>query len=232
MLIKTAIDSLTHLFFPHICAGCGSDVINKSQLLCLACTDRLPLTNYYAHADNPVEKTFWGRIPLNHATSYLYFNKDSIVQQLLHQFKYKGNQEIGLYFGRKMGSAISSAARFQTPDFLVPLPLHPQRQKKRGYNQAEVLCRGMAQSMAIPVLEQVVSRTMQTQTQTHKNRESRWQNMEGKFILKDPSMLENKHVMLVDDVITTGATLEACGLELLKARGLLLSIATLAYTSA
>ena len=231
MLIKTAIDSLTHLFFPHICAGCGTDVINKDQLLCLACTDRLPLTNYYAHADNPVEKTFWGRIPLNHAASYLYFNKDSIVQQLMHQFKYKGNQEIGLYFGRKMGSAISSAVRFQTPDFLVPLPLHPQRQKKRGYNQAEVLCRGMAQSLAIPVLEQVVSRTMQTETQTHKNRESRWQNMEGKFILNHPSLLENKHVMLVDDVITTGATLEACGLELLKARGLLLSIATLAYTS-
>ncbi|HTE26220.1 ComF family protein [Flavitalea sp.] len=231
MLIKTAIDSLTHLFFPHICAGCGSDVINKNQLLCLACTDRLPLTNYYAHADNPVEKTFWGRIPLNHATSYLYFNKDSIVQQLMHQFKYKGNQEIGLYFGKKMGSAISSAPRFQTPDFLVPLPLHPQRQKKRGYNQAEVLCRGMAESMGIPVLEQAVSRTMQTETQTHKNRESRWQNMEGKFVLKHPSLIENKHVILVDDVITTGATLEACGLELLKARGLLLSIATLAYTS-
>src|SRR6188768_3774855 len=134
MLIRTAIDSLTHLFFPHNCAGCGSDVINKNQLLCLACTDRLPLTNYYAHADNPVEKTFWGRIPLNHATSYLYFNKDSIVQQLMHQFKYKGNEEIGLYFGKKMGSALSSAARFQPPDFLVPLPLHPQRQKKRGYN--------------------------------------------------------------------------------------------------
>jgi ComF family protein len=232
MLIKTAIDSLTHLFFPHICAGCGTDVINKDQLLCLACTDRLPLTNYYAHADNPVEKTFWGRIPLNHAASYLYFNKDSIVQQLMHQFKYKGNQEIGLYFGRKMGSAVLSAARFQPPDFLVPLPLHPQRQKKRGYNQAEVLCRGMAQSLAIPVLEQAVIRTMQTETQTHKNRESRWQNMEGKFILNHPSLLENKHVMLVDDVITTGATLEACGVELLKARGLLLSIATLAYTSA
>ena len=231
MLIKTAIDSLTHLFFPHICAGFGTDVINKDQLLCLACTDRLPLRNYYAHADNPVEKTFWGRIPLNHAASYLYFNKDSIVQQLMHQFKYKGNQEIGLYFGRKMGSAISAAARFQSPDFLIPLPLHPQRQKKRGYNQAEVLCRGMAQSLAIPVLEQVVSRTMQTETQTHKNRESRWQNMEGKFILNHPSLLENKHVMLVDDVITTGATLEACGIELLKARGLLLSIATLAYTS-
>jgi ComF family protein len=232
MLIKTVIDSLTHLFFPHICAGCASDVINKNQLLCLACMEKLPLTNYHAHADNPVEKTFWGRIPLNHATSYLYFTKDSIVQQLMHQFKYKGNQEIGLYFGRKMGSALSTAARVGKPDLLVPLPLHPKRQQKRGYNQAEVLCRGMAESMGIPVLEHVVTRASQTQTQTHKNRESRWQNMEGKFVLKDPSALENKHVILVDDVITTGATLEACGVELLKVRGLLLSIATLAYTAA
>jgi ComF family protein len=232
MLIRTVIDSLTHLFFPHICAGCGSDVISKNQLLCLACIERLPLTNYHAHADNPVEKTFWGRIPLSHATSYLYFSKDSIVQQLMHQFKYKGNREIGLYFGRKMGSAITSASRLQKPDLLIPLPLHPQRQKKRGYNQAEVICRGMAESMAVPVLEWAIRRSTQTETQTHKNRESRWQNMEGKFVLKDPSVLENKHVILVDDVLTTGATLEACGLELLKARGLILSIATLAYTSA
>ncbi|RYY13217.1 MAG: ComF family protein, partial [Chitinophagaceae bacterium] len=127
---------------------------------------------------------------------------------------------------------LASASRLRPPDFLVPLPLHPERQKKRGYNQAELLCRGMGESMGIPVLEQVVSRATQTKTQTHKSRESRWQNMEGKFFLKDASVLENKHVMLVDDVITTGATLEACGLELLKARGLLLSIATLAYTSA
>ena len=229
--MKTAIDSLTHLFFPHIGAGCGSDVINNKQLLCLACTDRLPLTNYHAHADNPVEKTFWGRIPLNHATSYLYFSKDSIVQQLMHQFKYKGNKEIGLYFGKKMGSAILSSTRIQNPDFLVPLPLHPQRQKKRGYNQAEIICRGMGESMGVPVLDHVVGRAAQTETQTHKNRESRWQNMNGKFVLKNQSLLENKHVILVDDVITTGATLEACGLELLKAQGLLLSIATLAYTS-
>ena len=231
MLLKYALDSLTHLFFPHICAGCGSDVINQDQLLCLACTERLPLTNYHTYSDNPVEKTFWGRIPVTHATSYLYFSKDSIVQQLMHQFKYRGNKDIGMYFGKKMGSVLLHADRLQKADFLVPLPLHASRRRKRGFNQAEVLCHGMAETLGIPVLTQAVTRNIETVTQTHQNRTSRWQNMEGKFYMPDPEMLQNKHVILVDDVITTGATLEACGHELLKAQGLLLSIATLAYTS-
>lgn len=231
MLFKNAIDSVTHLFFPHICAACGSDIISQQQLLCLTCTEKLPLTNYHAYPDNPVEKTFWGRIPLIYASSYLYFSKDSIVQQLMHQFKYKGNQDIGTYFGKKMGAAFQTATRLQKPDFLVPLPLHPSREKKRGYNQAGILCDGMSEAMNIPVLRQAVTRKTHTETQTHKNRASRWQNMDGRFWIGDPSILENKHVMLVDDVITTGATLEACGQELLKAKGLLLSIATLAYTS-
>jgi ComF family protein len=231
MLFKDALDSLTHLFFPHICAGCGSDILGKEQLLCVSCNRRLPLTNYHKYADNPVEKTFWGRIPVTNAMSYLYFNKNSIVQQLMHQFKYKGNQDIGIYFGRKMGVAIQESDRLQPPDFLVPLPLHHLRQRKRGYNQAEVLCRGMSESLGIPVLEKAVTRESRTETQTHKNRESRWQNMDGRFTLKDPEALINKHIVLVDDVITTGATLEACGHELRKASGLVLSIATLAYTS-
>jgi ComF family protein len=231
MFFKQAIESVTHLFFPHICVGCGSDILSSQQLLCISCINKLPLTNYHAHADNPVEKTFWGRIPLMHATSYLYFSKNSIVQQLLHQFKYKGNQDIGVYFGRKMGDAFASAGRLQKADFLVPLPLHRSREHKRGYNQAEILCRGMAEAMNIPVLNTVVTRTAKTETQTHKGRSSRWENMEGKFLVPEPNILQNKHVILVDDVITTGATLEACGLELLKAQGLILSIATLAYTS-
>jgi ComF family protein len=231
MLLKSAVDSITHLFFPHICAACGSDILSKQQLLCVSCTGRLPLTNYDSQAGNPVEKTFWGRIPVTHAMSYLYFSKDSIVQQLMHQFKYKGNAEIGSFFGRKMGAAMLTSERLSKPDYLIPLPLHVHRERKRGYNQAEVLCRGMAETLGLPVLDKVVTRETQTETQTHKSRASRWQNMEGRFTLKDPDSLQDKHVMLVDDVITTGATLEACGHELLKAKGLLLSIATLAYTS-
>ncbi len=198
----------------------------------MSCTDRLPFTNFHRFEDNPVEKTFWGRLPLAHASSYLYFNKDSIVQQLMHQLKYKGNKQIGLHFGKQIGAVLMGSPRFPAADYLVPLPLHAARQKKRGYNQAGLLCEGMAESLNIPVLEQAVIRRSETVSQTNKNRASRWENMENKFFLRDPACLENKHVVLVDDVITTGATLEACGLELLKANGLLLSIVTLAYTSA
>ncbi len=231
MFIRGALDSLTHLFFPHVCATCGSDVIQKTQILCVGCTNRLPLTNFHLHQHNPVEKNFWGRLPLAHASSYLYFNKDSIVQQLMHQFKYRGNQDIGLHFGKKIGASLLSATHFPAPDFLVPLPLHRNRQKKRGYNQAEVLCKGMAESLGIPVLGQAVVRDSETMSQTNKNRISRWENMSGRFSLQEPAKLENRHVVLVDDVITTGATLEACGLELIKAKGLMLSIVTLAYTA-
>ncbi|MET0300053.1 MAG: phosphoribosyltransferase family protein [Flavitalea sp.] len=230
-MIRNALDSLVHLFFPHICAACGSDVINKQQLLCLACSERLPLTHYHAFEDNPVEKTFWGRLPLANASSYLYYNKDSIVQHLMHQFKYKGNREIGLYFGKKMGAEILNSTRMKAPDFLVPLPLHSARLQKRGYNQSEILCQGMAAELQIPVLANAVIRKTQTGTQTKQNRSSRWQNMEGRFEVKDRAKLENRHILLVDDVVTTGATLEACGHELMRAGGLILSIATLAYTN-
>jgi ComF family protein len=230
-MIRSAFQSLSHLFFPHICTGCGSDIINTEQLLCFSCIDRLPITDFHRHADNPVEKVFWGRIPVSQATSYIYFSKDSLIQQLLHEFKYKGNTDIGLYFGRKMGESLVQSDRFPLMDGLVPLPLHTGKERKRGYNQAKILCDGMAEVLKVPILDKAIMRTRKTETQTHKSRVERWMNMEGKFRIEDPALLENRNILLVDDVITTGATLEACGYELMRAKGLLLSIATLAYTS-
>jgi len=183
------------------------------------------------HANNPVEKIFWGRLPLVAASSYLYFTKDSLLQHLLHSFKYKGNKDIGFYFGRCMGGNFLRSNRFNHIDALIPLPLHPKKEKKRGYNQATVLCDGIAEIMQIPVLKNAVLRPTATDTQTHKNRIRRWENIEGKFLLANNHLITQKHVLLIDDVVTTGATLEACGHELLKAGGVQLSIATLAYTS-
>jgi ComF family protein len=149
------------------------------------------------------------------------------MQHLMHQFKYKGNKELGLQLGRLMGNALKSASRFSEIDALIPLPLFPSKEKKRGYNQATVLCDGMAEILNIPVLNNVITRPQHTETQTKKGRIERWRNIEGKFQLIDPLKIQNKHVLLVDDVITTGATLEACGNELLKADNVKLSIATL-----
>lgn len=224
-------NSLSHLFFPHICVGCGSDVINKEQTLCLLCNDQLPVTNFHFHANNPVEKIFWGRIPLAAAASYLYFTKESLLQHLLHQLKYNGNKEVGYFLGQQMGNAFKQSNRFSDIDALVALPLFPSKERKRGYNQAAVLCEGFSAATGIPFLNNIVARTLSTETQTHKNRIERWQNMDGRFELKEEKLIAHKKIVLIDDVVTTGATLEACGHELLKAPETQLIIATLAYTS-
>jgi len=220
----------SHLFFPHICVGCGTDVLGMKAVLCIKCVNRLPVTNFHLYAENQVEKIFRGRLPISQATSLCYFSKDSLIQRLLHQLKYKGNKEVGYFAGRLMGIAIRQSETYDSVDALIPLPLFASREKKRGYNQAAVLCDGISAITGVPVLKNVISRLTSTETQTHKNRIERWLNMEGRFELRDPEAIKNKHVLLVDDVLTTGATLEACGHELLQAENTTVSIATLAYT--
>ncbi|HMK24680.1 MAG TPA: phosphoribosyltransferase family protein [Chitinophagaceae bacterium] len=228
--LKEIKDSFLHLLFPHVCTGCGSDILNEESVLCMRCMDAMPETNFEIHPNNPVEKTFWGRLPLVGATAQFYFTKESLMQQLMHQFKYKRNKELGLQLGRIMGDQIKRSGRFEATA-LVPLPLFPAKEKRRGYNQATVLCEGMAETMNIPVLDKAIIRPQHTETQTKKGRIERWKNMEGKFILSDPGAIRNKHLLLVDDVVTTGATLEACGNELLKTEGVRLSVATLCVAS-
>jgi len=227
---KEIKDSFLHLLFPHICAGCGTDLLDKESMLCIRCIAGLPETNFSVHAGNPIEKMLWGRIPLAGATATYYFSKESLIQHLVHQFKYKGNKDLGLQLGRLLGKYLVQSDRFNA-EALVPLPLFAVKEKRRGYNQATVLCDGIAEIMKIPVLKNAVSRPQHTDTQTKKGRLERWQNMEGKFVLQDEKAIANKHLLLVDDVITTGATLEACGTELLKGNNVKLSIATLCVAS-
>lgn len=228
--LKEIKDAVLHLLFPHICTGCGSDILHEESVLCMRCIDAMPETNFELHSNNPVEKTFWGRLPLAGATAQFYFTKESLMQHLMHQFKYKHNKDLGLQFGRIMGEQLKKSGRFEV-DALIPLPLFPAKEKRRGYNQATVLCEGIAEAMKIPVLDKIISRPQHTETQTKKGRIERWKNMEGKFILADADAIKNKHLLLVDDVVTTGATLEACGNELLKAENVRLSLATLCIAS-
>lgn len=224
---KEIKDSLLQIVFPHVCSGCGSDLLNEESQLCLRCLTSLPETNFQLHEGNPVEKLFWGRLKLASATAQYYFTKESLMQHLMHQFKYKGNKELGLQLGRLIGSSLIIANRFNTIDGLIPLPLFPAKEKRRGYNQATVLCEGISEIMEVPVLKNVITRTRFTDTQTKKGRLERWLNMEGNFELINREAILNKHLLLVDDVVTTGATLEACGHELLQADNIRLSIATL-----
>jgi ComF family protein len=228
--VKEIKDSFLHLFFPHVCAGCGSDRLDEESMLCIRCMADLPETNFQSHAGNPVEKMFWGRLQLAAATAGYYFTKESLMQQLVHEFKYKGDKELGLQMGRLLGKYLMQSGRF-TADALVALPLFPVKERKRGYNQAAVLCDGMAETMKIPVLKNAIIRPQHTETQTKKGRVERWRNMEGKFVLQDHQAVRNKRLLLVDDVITTGATLEACAEELLKGEHVTVSVAALCIAS-
>jgi ComF family protein len=229
--IKEIKESILHVVFPHVCDGCGSDLLNIESRLCIRCVASLPETNFEQHTGNPVEKLFWGRMQIIHAAAHFYFTKESLMQHLMHQFKYKRNKELGLQLGRMMGNDLMSSGRFNNIDALIPLPLFPSKEKKRGYNQATVLCDGIAEILNLPVLTNVITRPQHTETQTKKGRIERWKNIEGKFLLKDLKAIQHKHLLLVDDVVTTGATLEACGNELLSAENVKLSLATLCVAS-
>lgn len=228
--LKEIRESLLQIVFPHVCSGCGSDLLSIESNLCLRCVDALPETDFEKHANNPVEKMFWGRLPLESASATYYFTKESLVQHLMHRFKYKNNKELGLQLGRMMGYQLLHSGRFKT-EAIIPLPLFPGKEKRRGYNQSVLLCEGIAESLKVPVLTDVINRPEHTETQTKKGRIERWRNMEGKFFLTNPEKIAGKHLLLVDDVVTTGATLEACGTELLKAGKVKLSIATLCFAS-
>jgi len=227
--LTAAIEGFAHIFFPHLCIGCGTDLLDGNQMICFHCSHKLPTTNFEIYPDNPVERIFWGRATILSAMSQYYFTKNSVLQQILHQLKYKGKKEIGSHFGRILGESIFRSGRFNDIDSIVPLPLFASREKKRGYNQAAVLAEGISSVLHLPVLKTCIERTAATETQTQKNRVERWQNISGRFRLKNKEEIDGKHILLVDDVITTGATLDACVNEILRGANVRVSIATLAY---
>jgi len=229
--LQSVLSDALHLFYPHICTGCGSDLLPPDHLLCLKCISRLPHTNFAMHGNNAIEKIFWGRLPLVAAHSEFYFAKDTLVQHLVHLLKYNNNQAIGFYLGQLMGKSMLLSNRFNRLDYLVPLPLYPEKEKKRGYNQAAVICNGVSDVMNVPVLINNVTRQRFTTTQTRKHRVERWENVAGSFGVADKTQLKHQHLLLVDDVITTGATLEACGQAILSEVHAFLYIATLATTT-
>lgn len=228
-VLERVQEAFMHLLFPHTCAGCGSDVLGSKQQLCVQCVHAMPQTHFAAHANNPVEQSFWGRVPLRAGAALCYETKDSLLQRIIYACKYGGNKDLGVELGRLMGEALSNTNRFGKIDALVPLPLHPKKERKRGFNQSLLLCSGISEVTHLPIIKNAVRRTTPTQSQTRKNREQRWQNMKDRFELTNASFIHNKHLLLVDDVITTGATLEACGRALLEADGASLSVLTLAY---
>ena len=225
-----SIQSLLHLFFPHSCCGCGCDLLSENMVFCLYCEASMPLTRFEYFPGNPIEKIFWGRVEVIAASAYAYFTSGSAIQQSLHLLKYKGRKEVGHHLGLRMGAAIKHSGRFSDCEIIVPLPLYAEREKKRGYNQAKVIAESIAVELKIPVISGAVCRVKKTETQTHKSRIARWKNMETTFEIHNPKTIVNKHILLVDDVVTTGASLEACARVLLNIQGVRISICCLAHT--
>jgi ComF family protein len=189
----------------------------------------LPRTGFHTDVENEVARLFWGRIPVMQATSFIVFNKDSHYRNILHELKYKGHRHIGIEMGRLFGLELRGSP-FAKVDLIHPVPLYPSKLQKRGYNQSELIAKGLSSVLQVPLMTGLVIRTLETGTQTRKSRYERWENVRGTFQVDCPEPLLNKHVLLVDDVITTGATIEACAESLLSISGVSVSIASLAFT--
>ena len=223
------ISDFIALIFPNVCASCGKSLFKNEHSICTYCSYYLPKTNFHFDSNNPVAKIFWGRVPIHSAAAFYGFNKGGKVQQIIHQLKYNGHKQIGITIGKWYGHELLYCDDFNTADTVIPVPLHPKKQKKRGYNQSDYFAEGLAESMNITADLTSLYRAYESDSQTKKSRFSRWQNVETIFKLRNAENLSGKHVLLVDDVVTTGATLEACAHTLLKVPDVKVSIATIAY---
>jgi ComF family protein len=224
---KEYIRSLVNIVYPHCCAACGNVLYRNEDILCLDCYDDLPRTQFHLNQDNEVARIFWGRIPVINATSFMYFTRESRYRQILHELKYRGNQRIGMEMGKMFGLELRETP-FAEIDLIHPVPLHRVKLRQRGYNQSELIARGIAEVMNKPVETNLITRVKSTGTQTKKSRYERWENVKDNFHIPEPDLFCNKHVLLIDDVITTGATIEACAESLLSVPGTRISIASLA----
>ena len=216
-----------HLFYPDLCEGCSKPLVQGEDVLCLPCALELPETGYHDFPENETVMRFAGRFPFRHATTYAYFTVDGLLQHLLHRLKYQGRKEVGVFLGRMFAQSLAGCQWIPTVDAIVPVPLHRRRLQERGYNQSALIAQAMGKQLGIPVVEDGLLRTRKTESQTRKTRTERLKNMENAFSLNPAALAGYPHVLLLDDVLTTGATLEACALALLEHPGTEVSIATI-----
>jgi ComF family protein len=219
-----------YLFYPNICANCKEQLLQNEKVICTFCRHDLPLTNFKSYTRNKVSSIFSGRITIEKAYALLFFRKQGITKNLIHDLKYKGNEEVGVFFGNWIGEIVAKNKEFSTVDFIVPVPIHAKKKKIRGYNQVTKFGECLSMHLKVPLNEDVLIRQSATKTQTLKSRFERFNDLESKFSAKNTSIFKEKHILIIDDVITTGATLEACAQELLKTPGIKISILTMSYT--
>jgi ComF family protein len=224
-------DDFISLLFPRLCYACGNYLLRNENLICTECYVVIPRTNYHAEPDNPVAQLFWGRCVIEKAAAFSYYNKGSRIRNLIHNMKYKGIREIGYELGKIYGSSLKASGFTNDIDMIIPVPLHPSKKRTRGFNQSESISNGIAEAASLPVDIQSLVRVVISATQTRRSRYERWTNVEGIFEVVDPETITGKHILLVDDVITTGSTIESCTNELLKIENVKVSVVALAYAA-
>ena len=230
MVIKAWYEALVHVFYPSLCYGCNNELIQGDQYICLQCQTEMGRTYFESIRDNPVEKLFWGRADIQCAASTFYYIDKTPLQQIVHQIKYRQEKELGIHMGEIMGIHGTEFFTECKTDLCIPMPLHPKKEYKRGYNQASLLCEGIFKQTGIPYNEKALVRNENTRTQTKKSRIERWKNVASVFDVIEPSIINDKHVVVVDDVITTGASTEACVNMLLQHGAKTVGIYSLAFT--
>jgi ComF family protein len=222
------LNNILSLFYPRLCAGCGDALQQHEQNICLQCLLHLPETETHKLKGNPLALIFEGRVKVENVASYLYYKKGNNVQHILYSLKYKGQKELGQYLGKRYGEQLKQEPRFQDVDIIVPIPLHRQKERKRGYNQSEWIAKGLSEGMQKPYRTDILSRVQFTETQTRKGRFSRWENVKTVFVANGVEEVKGKHLLVCDDVLTTGATMEAAVQQLLTIEGVRVSVVTLA----
>lgn len=218
-----------NLIYPLLCPACRSVLLKQETHICTDCLYKLPRTNFHLDINNSMAQLFWGRVRIEAAAACYYFERGSKCRKILHQIKYRGKKELALFLGTLYGKELSISGCFTDTDLLIPVPLHPYREKQRGFNQSEWFARGLAKSLGKKVVKDVLVRFAGTETQTNKSRIGRWENVENSFKLYLDDKIISKHILLVDDVVTTGATLESCASLLMTSPGVRISILTIAY---
>lgn len=226
--LRSYLHSFVDLLFPNICMACSTALSGNERSVCTKCLSALPFTNFWNHRHNPVSEVFWGRVDVQAAASLVFFEKGSGLQQMLFALKYKSKPEVGVVLGRYLGHKLVGSP-FENVDLIIPVPLHQTRYRERGFNQSERIAAGIGQSLKKPVSDELVRRAKATKTQTSKNRYDRWLNVEGVFEIPDTLPLIEKHILVVDDVVTTGATSESLIQELLKVPGVKVSFVAVAH---
>lgn len=224
---------MLNLLFPKICNGCNTVLLQQEKVLCAKCIHNLPLICHHRSGSDTMKDIFYGRFPVESATALLQFQKKGITQDLMHSLKYRGRKEIGTFFGKWLGEELKLAEAYHDIDLIIPVPLHKHKLQKRGYNQVEGFGREIAKSLKVPYIDDVLVKISNTNSQVFKKRLTRFgasETIEEVFSLKNSEKIQNKHILLVDDIVTTGATFERCAQQLLKNSNTRLSLATMALT--